>query len=134
MASTPELNYQIIELLYRRVVDRLSATLRRVPDWGPTGKLEGRATFDVGFSATHTLTSTQWSKRVIDPTGTPVGTLSLIFPTIDGAWWIVRNSLSGGSPVEVQTAGGTPLVIAAGDTQIVFCDGTNIVAAAPDEP
>ena len=60
------------------------------------------------------------------------GTLSdnrnLIVPTVN-KFYAIRNATSGGFSVVVKTAAGSGVTLANGLTQLMYCNGTNVVAA-----
>jgi hypothetical protein len=53
---------------------------------------------------------------------------NIIVPAVS-KWYIVRNITAGGFGIQIKTPSGSGVVIANGDAAIVFCDGSNVVAA-----
>ncbi|GMG89678.1 hypothetical protein Cmtc_08980 [Cupriavidus sp. TKC] len=100
------------------------------PDTGPGTKwVPGRAygiTSITGLTnANVTLTPTQAAKNKITLSGALTGNIQIIMP----AWtreWVVINNATGNFTITARTAGGTGVVLAAGQ-QKVTGDGTNIV-------
>lgn len=79
-------------------------------------------------NANVTLTPAQAAKGTIRLAGTLTGNIQIIFPT----WlkdWSVINNCTGAFSVTCKTAAGSGVVISqGGGAQIVWCDGTNIIA------
>ncbi len=61
--------------------------------------------------------------------GTLSGAANLIVPAVDKLY-VVRNATSGGQVVTVKTSAGTGVALDNGYTQVMYCDGTNVVAAS----
>jgi hypothetical protein len=80
---------------------------------------------DVILSAAQALATAS-----IECTGALTAGRSLIVP-IARKLYDVANQTGGGFAVTVRTASGSGVAIAAGDEQIVRCDGTGVVAVAP---
>jgi hypothetical protein len=80
---------------------------------------------DVTLSAAQALATAS-----IECTGALTAGRSLIVP-IARKLYDVANQTGGGFAVTVRTASGSGVSIAAGDEQIVRCDGTGVVAVAP---
>jgi hypothetical protein len=55
-------------------------------------------------------------------------TRNLIVPTVN-KFYAVRNATSGSQSVTVKTSAGTGVTVANGYTQLMYCDGTNVVQA-----
>jgi microcystin-dependent protein len=55
---------------------------------------------------------------------------NLIVPTAN-KFYTVRNSTTGGFSVVVKTSAGSGVTLANGLTQLMYCDGTNVVLASP---
>jgi len=78
-----------------------------------------------------TLTSAQALANLsFECTGVLTADRALIVPAAR-KFYDVANQTAGGFMVTVRTASGSGVAIAAGDEQILRCDGTGIVAAAP---
>lgn len=62
-----------------------------------------------------------------------IGTLSVtrdvIVPT-SNKFYAVRNATTGGQSIRVKTSAGTGVTLANGFTQLMYCDGTNVVLAS----
>ena len=56
-------------------------------------------------------------------------TRNLIVPTVN-KFYAVRNTTSGNQGVVVKTSAGTGVTLANGYTQLMYCDGTNVVLAS----
>lgn len=112
-------------------------------NWGNTtntnlGSLLEQAITGVGnitmLDATTTLVA---GSGVVDQARNAVlvlgGTLSagrdLIVPAFN-KFYAVRNATSGGFSVVVKTSGGSGVTLANGFTQLMYCDGTNVVLAS----
>jgi microcystin-dependent protein len=66
---------------------------------------------------------------VLVMTGTLSATRDLIVPT-SNKFYAVRNATTGGQSIIVKTAAGTGVTLANGFTQLMYCDGTNVVLAS----
>jgi microcystin-dependent protein len=56
-------------------------------------------------------------------------TRNLIVPTVN-KFYAIRNTTSGSQSVVVKTSAGTGVTLANGYTQLMYCDGTNVVLAS----
>jgi microcystin-dependent protein len=54
---------------------------------------------------------------------------NLVVPTVN-KFYAVRNATTGGQNVVVKTSAGTGVTLANGNTQLMYCDGTNVVLAS----
>lgn len=61
--------------------------------------------------------------------GTLSATRDVIVPT-SNKFYAVRNATTGGQSILVKTSGGTGVTLANGFTQLMYCDGTNVVLAS----
>ena len=78
-----------------------------------------------------TLTAAQaLATASIECTGALTAGRTLILPTARKLY-DVANKTTGGYAIIVRTAAGSGVAIAAGDEQLVRCDGTDVVAVAP---
>ena len=93
--------------------------------WGYTSK-------DVSASGTVTLSASEASYKIITLTGTITSDTSVVLPTKSGAYWIIRNNTGGSYTITVKTSGGAGVAITIGETAVVYCDGTDIVASHSD--
>jgi microcystin-dependent protein len=66
---------------------------------------------------------------VLVMTGTLSATRDLIVPT-SNKFYAVRNATTGGQSILVKTSAGTGVTLANGFTQLMYCDGTNVVLAS----
>jgi hypothetical protein len=66
---------------------------------------------------------------VLVVTGTLSATRSLIVPT-SNKFYAVRNATTGSQSILIRTSGGTGVTLANGLTQLMYCDGTNVVLAS----
>jgi microcystin-dependent protein len=73
--------------------------------------------------------SDQARNAVLVMTGTLSATRDLIVPT-SNKFYAVRNATTGGQSIRVKTAAGTGVTLANGFTQLMYCDGTNVVLAS----
>ena len=62
-------------------------------------------------------------------TGSLAASCNLIVPTVK-KFYAVRNATTGGQNVVVKTSAGTGVTLANGYTQLMYCDGTNVVLAS----
>jgi hypothetical protein len=60
--------------------------------------------------------------------GTLSATCNLIVPSVN-KFYAIRNATAGGQAVIVKTSAGTGVTLFNGYTQLVYCDGTNVVSA-----
>lgn len=111
-------------------------------NWGNTtntnlGTLLEQAITGVGnitmLDANYTLVSSngisdEARNAVLVVTGTLTVTRSLIVPT-SNKFYAVRNATTGGQSILVRTSGGTGVTLPNGFTQLMYCDGTNVVLA-----
>lgn len=82
----------------------------------------------VGLSGTYALTIAEYSRTSVSLSGTLSGAYNLVFPTIAGKRWIVRNTATGPYDVTLKTAAGTGVTIPSGQSILIWCDGVNIVS------
>lgn len=80
---------------------------------------------------TLTLTSVngtldQARNAVINLTGALTAGRNVVVPTSNKVY-LIKNSTTGGYAVTVKTAAGSGVAIGAGTSQLVYCDGTNVV-------
>lgn len=70
--------------------------------------------------------SDQARNMVINLTGAMTNGRDVIVPTANKLY-LIKNSTTGGFATTVKTAAGTGVAVAAGTSQWVYCDGTNVV-------
>lgn len=71
-----------------------------------------------------------------DLTGILTGNRNVIVPNASSAnrkLYIVKNSTTGSFTLTVKTSAGTGITIAQGSLRILYCDGTNVVAASGED-
>jgi len=61
-------------------------------------------------------------------TGALTASRNITVPT-SNKFYVVRNATTGGQSILVKTAAGTGVTLANGFTQLMYCDGTNVVAS-----
>lgn len=88
--------------------------------------------------ANYTLTalngvSDESRNMVIELSGTLTAQRNVVCPTAEKLYF-VKNGTSGGQSIVFKTSGGTGITIANGKTQVVYCDGTNVVDAINNLP
>jgi microcystin-dependent protein len=66
---------------------------------------------------------------VVIMTGTLTATRNVVVPTAR-KFYAVRNATTGGQSIVVKTSAGTGVTLANGFTQLMYCDGTNVVLAS----
>ena len=66
---------------------------------------------------------------VLVMTGTLTATRNVVVPT-SNKFYAVRNATTGGQSILVKTSAGTGVTLANGFTQLMYCDGTNVVLAS----
>lgn len=92
-------------------------------------------------TGTNTLSATEYSHRFIELTGILTGNVTIQFPsssTLQFAGspictdWLIRNTTTGGFTVTLKTVGQAGgLVLASGNSQAVWSDGSTLRAMAP---
>jgi microcystin-dependent protein len=66
---------------------------------------------------------------VLVMTGTLTATRNVVVPT-SNKFYAVRNATTGSQSILVKTSAGTGVTLANGFTQLMYCDGTNVVLAS----
>lgn len=79
-----------------------------------------------------TLTSTEASNKLLTFIGSPASAATVIVPSVVSIYY-VHNDLSTAQTVTIETAAGLGAVIPQGQRAIVFCDGTDVLAAQTAE-
>lgn len=88
--------------------------------------LGGETGITVSGSSNVTVTSTQAQNLTLNFTGTLSGAITAFIPEVGGCFFI-RNNTTGGFAITVSTAvPGNTVVVAAGTSAFVGCDGTNV--------
>lgn len=96
-------------------------------------RIEAKMTVETEISTTGgttTLSATEEYANVIDVAGALVSNATVVFSGRKGSWLIV-NSTTGAFSLTAKVSGQTGIVIAAGETKLVRCDGTDIRSASP---
>lgn len=88
--------------------------------------------------ANYTLTalngvSDESRNMVIELSGSLTAQRNVVCPTAEKLYF-VKNGTSGGQSIVFKTSAGTGITIANGKTQVVYCDGTNVVDAINNLP
>lgn len=83
---------------------------------------------DVSGSGNYVLSGSELNRIAYQFTGTLTGNRNIIVPNTVQQYW-VTNDTTGAYTFTVKTAAGTGVAIAAGSRTILYCDGTNVVAA-----
>lgn len=73
--------------------------------------------------------SDQARNAVVIMAGTLTATRNVVVPT-SNKFYAVRNATTGGQSIVVKTSAGTGVTLANGFTQLMYCDGTNVVLAS----
>lgn len=99
--------------------------------------ITGLATVTHDDSANYTLTVNNGAADearclILKVGGALTATRNLVCPT-SVKFYIVHNNTSGGFAFTIKTSGGSGISVPAGTRKIVYCDGTNVVDAAPLE-
>ena len=91
----------------------------------------GRASLTTMTDANYTLAATEQRGILEVPsTLTLTAPRNVVVPTKDGYEFVAANLSVGGQAVTFKTSGGAGVAVAAGKRQLVYCDGTNVVACA----
>lgn len=98
--------------------------------------IAGAATINTWTGASHTLTTANGTTdearcAMLICSGTPGAAATVICPALTKVY-IVTNNVAGGYAVTIKTSAGTGISVSNGTTALVYCDGTNVVAAGPD--
>lgn len=83
---------------------------------------------NVSGGGAFTLTGGQLNRIAYRFTGALVANREIIVPTTVQQYW-VTNATTGAFTLTVKTAAGTGVAVAQGASSILYCDGTNVVAA-----
>lgn len=85
-------------------------------------------TKSVAGSSNVTLTAAEAANILQIYNGTLTGNIAVIVPTAAGIFYVYNNT-SGSYSLTVKTVAGTGIVVPQGTRTILYCDGTNVVAA-----
>lgn len=83
---------------------------------------------DVSGSGNYVLSGSELNRIAYQFTGTLTGNRNIIVPNTVQQYW-VTNDTTGSYTFTVKTAAGTGVSVATGSRTILYCDGTNVVAA-----
>ena len=89
--------------------------------------IAGHVSINVGAGGTFTLTQPQWINLELKLTGAPGAAVTILVPLTNPKMYLVDNEC--GQPATVKGATGTGITVATGAQQLLYCDGTNVVAA-----
>lgn len=81
-----------------------------------------------GETSPYTLTGAELNRIAYQFSGTLIANMQIIVPATVQQYW-VDNSTSGAYTLTVKTSGGTGVAITQGARQILYCDGTDVLAA-----
>jgi hypothetical protein len=83
---------------------------------------------DVAGSGNYVLSGAELNRIAYSFTGTLTGNRNVIVPNTVQQYWVANNT-TGSYTFTVKTAAGTGVSVVAGSRTIMYCDGTNVVAA-----
>lgn len=73
-------------------------------------------------------TADQSRSMILNFTGTHTAIRTVTIPSVSKLYFI-RNSTTGGFAINVKTSAGNTIVVGAGKSAVIFCDGTNCVSS-----
>lgn len=83
---------------------------------------------DVSAGGSFTLTSGEAANKLFQFTGVPASNVTINVPAIVSVYY-VHNLYTGSASLTVKTSGGSGETLSSNERAILFCDGTNVVAA-----
>lgn len=83
---------------------------------------------DVAGTGNYTLSGAELNRIAYSFTGVLTGNRNVIVPNTVQQYWVANNT-TGSYTFTVKTASGTGVTVVAGSRTIMYCDGTNVVAA-----
>lgn len=91
-----------------------------------------RTTRAMPSDADYTAVAADYACPILEIVGgtTLTATRNIVLPTTSGAYFVVANSSSGSQSLIFKTSGGSGVTVANGSASIIYCDGTNYVAAS----
>lgn len=102
--------------------------------------IAGVETITLTSDADYTLSTSSGSSDqarqavlVVESNLSLTGTRNIIIPAQEKVY-IVKNGTTGGQSITIKTTGGTGQTLVNGDTQIMYCDGTNVNSAMDSLP
>ena len=95
--------------------------------------LDPRTTRSMASDANVTLTAAEAAGQIVEVTSAVSLTAqrNVVLPLVP-RFWIVANLTTGAQSLQFIGATGTGVVVGNGKRRLLYCDGTNIVAAGPD--
>ena len=90
--------------------------------------LGGRLVKNVAGGVNVTLTAVEAGNGILEFTGALTANIAVIVPTSPTRFWIIKNATSGAFNLTVKTAAGTGVTVVQGKNEIVWTDGTNVLA------
>lgn len=88
------------------------------------------ALLDANYTLTTNFAATDEARNaILKFTGTLTAGRNVICPA-SSKIYVVTNATTGGFAVTVKTSGGTGVAVLAGETAVLYCDGTNVVEVA----
>ena len=85
---------------------------------------------DVAGAVDVTLSAAEARHDILACSGTLTGDIALVVPATVKLW-VVHNDTGGAYSLTVKTSGGSGVAVPQGTRQLLYCDGTDVVAAAP---
>jgi len=85
-------------------------------------------TFSVAGSGNYTLSGAELNRISYKLTGILTGNRNIIVPASVQQYWI-NNATTGAYTLTVKTSAGAGITVAQGESQILYCDGTDVVEA-----
>jgi len=70
----------------------------------------------------------QARKSVLKLTGEPINDISIIIPNVNKVYFVDGSAFTGNYSITIKPGTGTGVAITAGQTAVVYCDGTNVKA------
>lgn len=86
----------------------------------------------VAGTGTYTLNASEYANRAIKFTGILTGNRVVVVPAAVAEFW-VNNATTGAYTLTVKTAAGSGVAVTQTKSAILYCDGTDVVAAETDE-
>lgn len=96
-----------------------------------TLKSMGLTSKSVAGAADVALSASEYASRVLRLTGVLTGNINVTVDSLAVGFWIVENGTTGSFTLTFKTASGAGVTITQGDTLLLYCDGTDMLAATP---
>lgn len=84
---------------------------------------------NIAGTGDYTLTGSELNRISYDFTGVLTGNRNVIVPATVQQYW-VTNDTTGAYTLTIKTSAGTGIVVAQGESTILYCNGTNVVPAS----